>query len=373
MKIGIITFHASDNCGSELQTFALQNVLEKKFNAEVEIINFRSKQQREMYSIFVPTKRFRDVLRNLLRCFMYPILKKEQIGFRRFWRYYHLSSKEYADSDELSTIDGHYDVVVCGSDQIWNFNAGDYSDSYLLDFVKESKKVGYAVSMGQAILNDSEIHAAKYRKMISDFSALSVREFKSQPMLQSLSPVKVDICLDPTFLLNSQDYEKMAGQKRLIKERYIFCYAFTYHKQFCENVLKLSHRLNLPVYMMDRKQFYIRRVFTTGIKLTPKTGPEAFLNIMQNADMVFTTSFHGTVFSTIFRKNFWYLNETGGEGDGRATSLLRQLGLMDRYVTPADISQIENLQSPIDYEVVYEKLSKLRQESFTFIKTKIVK
>lgn len=372
MKIGIITFHASDNCGSELQAYALQYILENHFNAEVEIINYRSKKQRDMYSLFVPISRFRDVLRNVLRVFMFPILYKEQKGYRKFWRYYHLSNYEYADSNELQNIDGKYDVIVCGSDQIWNYNAGDYSDSYLLDFVHKSKKVGYAVSMGQAILNNSPKNTEKYKRMIADFSALSVREFKSQPMLQSLSPVPVDICLDPTFLLDSNLYIKMSGNNRLIKEKYIFCYAFTYHKQFCDNVINISNRLGLPVYMMDRKQYYIKRVFMSGIKLTPMAGPEAFLNVFRNAEMIFTTSFHGTAFSVIFQKKFWYLNETGGEGDGRATSLLRQFGLMHRYVTPTQIQEIVDLNEPINFVEVEKKLKELREHSLDYIKNNII-
>lgn len=373
MRIGIITFHASDNCGSMLQAYMLQHVLEKYKGIETNIINFSNEKQHELYSIFVNVRSTRDVLRNVLRFILYPILKKEQIGFRKFRRYYKLTEKSYRNSSEMKNLDGQYDVFVCGSDQIWNFKAGDYDDAYFLDFVSKSKKIAYAVSLGQAHLNDTIEHEQKYRKLLSDFDSISVREFKSQGLVQSISNVPVHVCLDPTFLADSCDYEEIMPKERIIKERYIFCYAFYYHKQFCDNVLSLSKRLDLPVYMMDRKQYYIKRVFKTSIKITPLTGPEAFLNIFKNAEMIFTTSFHGTAFSTIFKKKFWYLNETGGEGDGRATSLLRQLGLMNRYVTPEELRQKSDLQESIDYSNVYEKLNKLRESSFDFIEKNILK
>lgn len=372
-KIGVITFHASDNCGSMLQTYAFQHIMCEKYGIRVEIIDFSNSMQQEMYSIFVKTHRFRDILRNILRVILFPVLKKEQNGFRKFWRYYNLSSKSYRYNSDLKELDGVYDVVVCGSDQVWNFRAGDYDDAYLLNFVRKSKKVAYAVSLGQALLNDTPEHVTKYTKLLEDFSAISVRETKSQALVKSLVRVPVDICLDPTFLLDEEEYDKIMPSDRLIKEPYIFCYAFFYHKQFCENVLALSHRLGLPVYMMDRKQYYIRRVFQTEIKLTPLAGPEAFLNIFKHAEMIFTTSFHGTAFSVILKKKFWYLNETGGEGDGRATSLLRQMGLMHRYVTPDELRNIENLQENIDFDKVGENLNELRKHSFDFIEKNILK
>lgn len=373
MKIAIITFHASDNCGSHLQTYALQHVLEKKYAQNVQVIDFSSPKQQEMYSIFVPVHRFRDILRNILRIVMYPVLKKEQNEFRKFWRFFHLTPKRYETSDELLELDGKYDVFVCGSDQIWNYHAGDYADAYLLDFVHKSKKVAYAVSMGQAILNDDPEHEAKYKRLLSDFSAISIREFKSKAMIQSITDLPIEICLDPTFLLDTTDYDRIMPTEPLIKGKYIFCYAFTYHKMFVENVMELSRRLGMPVYMIDRKQNIIKGAGRSGIKLTPHTGTEAFLNIFKYATLVFTTSFHGTAFSVNFKKNFWYLNETGGEGDGRATSLLRQLDLMVRYVTPTEIKLIDDLLAPIDYTMPYERLKTLREVSFSFIEENIVK
>lgn len=371
MKVAIITFHASDNCGSMLQAYALQRVISNKYGVENEVLNFSNDAQQEMYSLFVKVRRFRDILRNILRVFLFIPLKKEQMGYRKFWRFYNLSECSYRTSEQMKVLDGCYDAFICGSDQIWNFRAGDYDDAYFLNFIRKTKKVAYGASLGQAHLDDTPEHTQKYTELLKDFSAISVREFKSQALVQSLSKVPVDVCLDPTFLLETVDYEEIMPKEQLIKGPYIFCYAFYYHKQFCDNVLELSKRLNMPVYMMDRKQYYIKRVYKTGIKLTPEAGPEAFLNIFKNASMIFTTSFHGTAFSVNFKKNFWYLNETGGEGDGRATSLLRQMGLMHRYVTPDEIKEKDDLLEKIDFEAVYEKLNALRKHSFEFLEENI--
>lgn len=371
-KIAVITFHASDNCGSHLQAYALQYVLREKYNQDVTIIDFSNLTQRQMYSVFVPVTCLRDVFRNILRFVLYPILKKEQVEFRKFWRFFNLTPKRYKTSKDLEELDGLYDIFVCGSDQVWNYKAGDYDDAYLLNFVHKSTKVAYAVSMGQAVLNDSSCHTKKYTNLLSDFSAISIREFKSQSMIQAITNLPVKICLDPTLLLDSHIYDELMESKPLISGKYIFCYAFTYNAAFVKCVMKLSERLGMPVYMIDRKQNIINGAGLKGIRLTPHTGTEAFLNIFKYATLIFTTSFHGTAFSVNFRKIFWYLNETGDEGDGRATSLLRQMGLMSRYVTPSEIAEIQNLMAPIDYSFTYDKLNSLRKESFDFIEKNIV-
>jgi hypothetical protein len=369
-RIGIITFHASDNCGSMLQTYALQKVL-IELGCHVEIINFSNEGQRKMYSIFVPLKNFRSIFRNIARLLIYPILAKDKVDYRKFKRFFKLTTEEYSANNELFELDGKFDTFITGSDQVWNYKCPDFDDAYFLNFVSKSKKISYATSLGQANLKLNRNIEDKYRHLLSDFASISVRETNSKVIVQSLYPKNVSVCLDPTLLLNSSSYDKISSAKPLISGEYIICYAFFYNDEFNERVMALSKKIGMPVYMMERVPWYIQKVFKTGIKLTPSSGPEAFLNIFKNASMVFTTSFHGTVFSVINKKRFWYLNEKNGSGDGRASSLLNQLGLIDRYVTKEEMANI-NLKEEIDYTSVDEKLNKLQFESLEFLKNNIL-
>ena len=323
--IGIITFHASHNCGSILQAYALQKVLQTKLQYESEIIDFSNEGQRNYYSVFVKNDSIKHFVKNVVTTFFYGKAKEEN---RVYEEYIHntlkLSQESYRETNELEGIEKRYSALICGSDQVWNVTCTDADDAYFLSFAKNTKKIAYATSLGAKNINRYTKSPDLYKKYILDFDAVSVREGNGQKWIESLVDQKIDvsICLDPTLLLSREEWEKKTPA-RIIREDYIFYYAFNYTPEVNQVVKEISQKFNMPVYMFDVKSWGVKGNFRYGFRIADAYGPEAFLSLIKNAKMVLTTSFHGTVFSTVYQKNFWYLNSSmHSKDDDRASYLL---------------------------------------------------
>lgn len=365
--VGIMTFHASHNNGSMLQAYAFQKVLKDKFNLPNEIIDFSNHNQQRMYSILYFPRTIKQVARIGLNLLYYQKLKKRYNDFEEFSNnHLVLSSNRIKTSEGLLACDNRYDVVVCGSDQIWNTKAQDADKAYFLPFVKSSKKVAYAVSFGATNINTiSDVD--EYARFINNFSALSVREYNAKKWLEELTTIPVEITADPTLLLNTEDYLPLCSETG-IKEKYIFWYTITYTKKSIEYILEVSKKLSLPIYVIDAKEWSRRNLAKYGIKLAPKGGPSSYLSCIKDAELVLTSSFHGTIFSVMFRKNFWYLKKINFDSkDDRASFLLTQLGLMDRFVNLVDVVNL-NLSEEPNYAEVSSKIDELRERSMKFIR-----
>ena len=136
MKIGIITFHASENCGSMLQAFALQYILENKYGCDVEIINFSSKGQRQLYSLWDTKLRPRILKSNLRKLPYWKELRRMKNDYKQFaLENFNVTDKTYKRNQELYELDGIYDMVITGGDQVWNIRCRDTDLAYFLNFI----------------------------------------------------------------------------------------------------------------------------------------------------------------------------------------------------------------------------------------------
>lgn len=332
MKIAILTFHASDNCGSQLQTYALSKVIKEHFGVTPDVIDYSNRRQQEKYATFRKIHRVKDLIINLYRLLFLNWLKPYHKSFCDFIsNHVHLTNVRYSLPDELKQLDGKYDIYIAGSDQVWNTKAYDFDDSYFLDFVTKGKKIAYATSLGATNIIEKPCDRTKYTKLLNEFHMLSVREKNAQLLLQTITDKPVELLLDPTQLLPKSDWDALAGEKPLIKGKYIFYYAFTYAETPNRIVKELSQKYNMPVYIVDANAWAMGRLFMDGFKLAPQFGPIAFLNLIKYSELVLTTSFHGTALSVAMEKKFWFVKTSMlNPNDDRATSLLNQLGLPGR-------------------------------------------
>lgn len=368
-KTAIITFHNSYNCGSMLQSLALQEKLKELTNTSVEIIDFSNEGQQELYSIFSKADSIKRIVKNCLCALVYKKLVKQKKDYELFMNHFNLTSRHYSKTEELNELDGKYDYYVCGSDQVWNIRCPDADDAYFLSFVKNGRKIAYAPSFGGADIAKVAEDKEKYRRYIDDIKYLSIREANGKKWLESFSGRPAVITLDPTLLLSSGQWLKYALPEPVSKEKYIFYYAFHYSKEQNKIVKSIAKRLGFKVISLDVKTWILKGVFAYGVKLSPEFGPAAFLSLMSNASLVLTRSFHGVAFSTIFEKNFWMLGKlTNPDGDDRAASILNQLGLTDRMITLDEIKAGTDIMKPIDYEAVKPKLKALQIKSEDYIK-----
>lgn len=371
-KIGIITFHNSYNCGSMLQCLALQTVLEKWFNASPEVIDFSNEGQKAMYRPFWPVTGPKSILKNVLWATVYSRVKEQARVYEAFeHKYFYLSKDEYSSCDELHATNNLYSKFITGSDQVWNIRCMDADDAYFLSFVDDpAKKNAYAVSFGANNPFDDASTGNHYKRLVSDFSNISVRENNAKKWTEEAINRDVSLCLDPTMLLNESEWAETVNFDNgpLIQGAYAFYYCFSISQEASSFLGKVSKITGMPVYFFDPKEWALRRCWKNGIKLVNHFGPESFLNYMKYARIVFTTSFHGTAFSTIFHKDFWYIDSGHNDlsKDDRAVSFLTQLKLMDRYKTIEYLLDTDLLSSP-DYRESDVELQLLKNVAFSYL------
>ena len=336
-----MTLSASDNCGSLLQAYALKTALEKY--GHVEVINFSSKESHAIYDL-PHYKGLRKLLyRKKLEAL--SIASQDYKNFRK--EYIGIKGKEYFIED-LKDISDKYDVLVSGSDQIWNVQMGDYSDAFFLGWSK-SKKIAYAPSLGGALLNLSNNYIS-IKEWLNDFSFVSVREEIGRECLEIVTGQNVQKVLDPTLIIDDERWQQLVGEP-LVKGDYIFYYSWAYcDKSTSKIVSEESKRLHLPVYVIDPKKWISRNPSKWGFNLYGNSGPLVFLNLMKYAKKVYVESFHGMVFAYIFKKNYWLLDthEKKSELDSRLMEFVNLLGAQNRILTKYNVNEI-NQENVIEY------------------------
>lgn len=365
--IGIITFHGSHNHGSMLQAYATQQAI-KKLGYESEIINFRMKSQKDYYALYQTKYGAMRFFRGL---FLLPIHKARADRFLKFESFlnkrYILSGKELSTYDDLESVSNKYDCYLSGSDQIWSSlipelvgSSIDYSGVYFLNFVNKGKhKISYASSIGESKLEDLQ----NKKEYLKDYDSLSTREEKGSLIIENLVHKKVETVIDPTLLLTKDDWRKISGE-RIVNERYILLYTLQGIRtgiKWAKQLKKISEMLNTKVVAVS--PFF--PIVYPGIKTLVNVGPEDFINLIDNADLVFTDSFHGTAFSINLGKQFFSLTKKGS-ADNRKKNLLKIVGLEDRC-----IDDIESLHTLRDYSIDYtnpnKQLELCRKKSFNYL------
>lgn len=369
MKIGILTFHASHNCGSMLQAFALQKILETKYGANVEIIDYSNSVSRSIYGLVDYRFKKSAVIRNLKTLKYLSTCMESRKCYNDFSdKYLKKSAKQYKTVNDLEGIEKHYDMLIAGGDQIWNVRCADAGKEYYLNFAQGIKKVAYSPSLGGSNIFKYANNIDDYKRYLLDFSSLSVREPHGKKWLEELTGRQIRIVADPTLLLSPNDWSNFLPIPE-VEGEYIFNYAF-YHDndKINKSLQSISEKLNMPVIIMDIKSHAIYGMSKYKINRYINTGPLAFLGLMKNASLVMTQSFHGTLFSALFNRKFWSFNipEYNNPDDDRATAILEQLGLSERYKMIDELIGIDILD-PIDYTKVNVKIDMLRSDAFDYI------
>lgn len=339
-KIGIMTLSASDNCGSLLQTYALKRLLENY--GEVEVINFSSESSHAVYDMphLTLRKRLKMVFDSTKKA-KYQNLDQCKRAYASFRKQQLQMDDEELFSEDLGKIKSKYDVVVAGSDQVWNVRMGDFDEAFFLGWT-DTKKVAYAPSLGGRDVRLSK-NADQIIKWIKEFDFLSVREEIGKNCLEEVSNRTVEKVLDPTLVLPESEWTKLIGE-RLVKEDYIFYYSWAYcYDEQLELVKKESKRLNMPVVVIDSRKWFNKDEKQYGFILSANEGPLAFLNLMYYANHVYVESFHGMVFAYIFKKNFWLLDwhEDLHQLDSRLLEFVNLLNAHDRILTEYNYETVD--------------------------------
>lgn len=230
MKIGILTFQASHNCGSMLQAYALREVLARKYNADVEIINYSNYVSRCIYGYIDPRPQKRAIKNNIATLTHMKTVIESRKWYNSFSNTYLVKSVEYCKNPkDLRKISSKYDLIIAGGDQVWNVRCQDAGKEFYLNFTDDVKKVAYSPSLGGSNILKYADNLEDYKTYLSGFEHLSVREPNGQKWLQELTGREVPIICDPTMLLTAEEWTEWLPIPE-IEGNYIFNYAF-YHNR----------------------------------------------------------------------------------------------------------------------------------------------
>lgn len=370
-KVGIITFHASHNCGSMMQAYAMQNLL-IKMGYDNEIIDFQNEGQRDMYSVIHKKKTVKNFIRNIVAILHYNRISCQWKNYNEFMKKnLILSRNKYAKTEDLVNIGNEYSKIICGADQIWNITIADSDDAYFLPYKFENtKKIAYAPSFGSKNIMKYSNDIKKYCNFLNDFDFLSIRENNGKKWIDDLIGKEVPVVLDPTLMIGESDYEKIR-EKSGIKGKYIFYYAPSYSRKLDLFVKKIGKKYGLKVVVWNASEYYLKSEFINGFKLPKKFNPGIYYDLIKNAELVFTTSFHGTIFSTICKKNFWILKNGGMYGDDdRVLTLINQLGISERLIEPLFDNNFDYMQH-CSYKKYDINLKKLQSKSLNYLETSL--
>lgn len=337
MRIGILTLPLHTNYGGILQAYALQTVLER-MGHEVKVI------QKERERLIVPIWKipfvypFRAVRKltwnkeapiffEKIMEYEYPIITQHIQRFIDSYIHLHLVKK----LDDIKETD--FDAIVVGSDQVWRpcyfklLWKRNIEDAFL-KFAKgwAIKRVAYAASFGTDSNEYSNEEISAVSELLKAFDAVSVREASGVKLCNDYFNIPALHVLDPTLLLDEDDYENLISQARLTesKNTYLLEYFLDPTEDKRKLVAKISAEKGLGVFKAITQE-------GKSVEEKIKIPVEEWLNGFRNANFIVTDSFHACVFSIIFRKPFVVVGNVE-RGMSRFTSLLDSTGLMGNLI-----------------------------------------
>jgi hypothetical protein len=355
-----------DNYGNRLQNYALQTVIE---NQGFEVTNAIQPRPTDTNSKLSRVKNL--AVDFLALCGLEQYKKKRNIRVIRGIRsdnFYEFNRKYIKKMipiqyNNYAALDlEKFDYAITGSDQVWhNWDHADGElDYFYLRFIDKEKRIAYAPSFGFSIFPDEDKNT--HIKGISGINKLSVREHKGAQLIHDYTGREATLVLDPTMLLRSTDWDEITKRpKEKLPNKYLFLYFLGERtSSVIEGYKKVCHENNLELIDIFDKEspFY-------------SMGPSEFIWIIKNADYVCTDSFHATVFSIIYHKEFTVFKRAGkGYEDmfNRIENLLNEFDLMNRvFKDNNDHTNVLKTQSTIDWVEIEEILNSRKRDSMSYL------
>ena len=294
-RVGIITFLHNDNYGSSLQAYALQRTI-RDMGHDCEHLDYRPDSAEKIRNMLASGNDLKLILDGLRK----RSVRAGQQGARdkrsaipAFYRNTMRLSEPCRNRKELKAAAGRYDVLICGSDQIWN--PVWLNPAYFLTFApRDARKIAYAASLGISTL-PAEAKIRKIRKWTEGFEAISVRETEGAALLRQMTGLEADVMPDPVCLLSREEWAEAAAPGPE-GAPYMLCYFIGENPAYWDKVSRLQAQTGLRVIVMP----VTAESYQSGYTLLDGAGPDMFLGAVRNAAAFVTDSFHGLAFGTIF-------------------------------------------------------------------------
>lgn len=374
MEIKTITCHNVYNYGASLQAYALQHFLQS-LGHDVQIIDFLPYYFQRRYNLHYisPTSKYYKICRlHPFLTYTFNLIKLKYMNttwgrkkmFDEFTKHFlSLTKNRYETSLALKENPPLADIYIAGSDQIWNTDLNNGKEpAYYLDFGNPNiKRISYAASFGISKVNPNLTEFIK--NSLNKIDAISVREQTGIKILQELG-IEGELVLDPVFLLEKEEWKKLSQSSLKypnIKDgHYILVYDFMNDDRIKQMAYKIKSESNLPIVSindytpMDYADININNA-----------GPLEFLDLINRANVVISSSFHATAFSIIFEKEFYVYPLKGQNNSSRMTDLLIKLDINERFNS-------QEIQKRLKYKNIKDILGKYTTMSKFFLETNTI-
>jgi len=341
MKIGILSLYLGRNYGGILQQYALSKYLES-LGHQVVILN------RQYNGGGFVMRMIRKTLKSL-GVKRYNPTPRPEYNIKPFIQREFTITTQVSSSKQFAKLckkEG-LDAIVYGSDQIWR---REFELNYGLDYFgvvtpASAKQIAYAPSFGLDVWEYNARETARIKESLSRFVALSSREESGVKLIKENLSLEATLVSDPTMLLTAEQYSQMSS-KPIQNNPYCFVYWLGDEESMKQTIEGCERIKGLKVVTINLRTTY------------PLPSIEDWLSYISNADYVITDSFHGTVFSLLFQKQFYiHCNKSGGFS--RLETLLKQVGAESKLTNPTE---------EVDYSTVNTRINDFRNQSQAFIK-----
>ncbi len=341
-KVGILTFHDGINHGAYLQAYSLMKTVEK-LGFNVEIINYKNRHHwKSEYRAFLIRKNVIMILLNL-----YKILK-----FRKAQQKFKLNPQNLL-LDSQCLYSTPYDVIIVGSDIVWNFELDHLGKDpvYFGHKLNAQRIISFAPSFGAININTE---APDYVvEGLKKFSAISVRDENSRVLTKKIFNRDPKVVLDPTFLYDFRDVEIEPKF-----EKFLLVYAFRLRKTEIEQLKKFAALKKLKTIAIGYENYWCD-------KNVIALDPFEWLGYFKKAAYVATGTFHGTIFCIKYNKNFCISNNDAI--NNKILAILGNLKLLNRILAEDNTANMI-FNDTINYAEVNSKLEHLVNDSVRYLK-----
>lgn len=347
MRIAVVTVHDSANCGSFLQAYAIKDILSKDGHS---VYFVRTRDEKYVRGLYYRFRLSREWVKHPLLC-----LKNLIYGIKK----YKLYTREQECFETLDTFESDTDITILGSDEIWNIKTPVFNNPI---FYGKSRKraVALAVSAGLATPDDFSAKT-ELKDLIKNIDAPLVRDENTADCVEYITGIRPDMVCDPTIMADREIFFKDYTDEYLKKNKYVLLYAYeptkAAQKAFREYADKHGLKLVSAGFSYSWCDY---NVMASPLELSA---------VMKNAECVITTTFHGTIFATLNRKQFVCLPL-----GNKTTDVLKKFGLSQRRLDFSDLT-VDSLESimeeQIDYTAVDIKIEELKKKSLELLRDRI--
>lgn len=382
IKIGIITCHRVPNYGSFLQAWSLSHYLQEE-GYKVEIIDYiypnlyhfrkvynkedggekQIKSIKDKFHRYIVDRWYRASSKRGIEFFVYSFFAKYIFHnpTKNFFLELPLSRKTYHNNIQIKKAANNYDILIVGSDQIWNPRFSGYDSTFFLQFGGTNvKRIAYSASFG--VIKLPEQYKDNYKKWLSTFSSIATREETGTKIVKELLGKPGIHVLDPVMLFSAQQWEAIIPQSNQ-NQPYILSYCLDYIYKvypFVDKIFEdISLKLNLHKVSLYKSTLADCTIFNN-------LHPFEFVRFIKNASFILVTSFHGLAYSILFHVPFLVIYPQEPINDSRIYDLLETFELSNRIVKIGETVSNNQLED-IDWDKVDKIYNKILNTSKKYL------